>query len=354
MRRWILAAALALTLAPAGTARAGTGAIPWVTAAMASASGGPTRPPATWPGWGLTPRARGPTRSPTPRPRRSTSRPSRSGTRPIAPASGPSARTRDAEHARRIADYTAQTRQDRLEDGSTLNFYLDRILDADALASKSAALKRPVAAEAIRDIPFESESEAISLSLDQLTGLDAWPNSLKGEGMAPQRTAVRQAVEAALDEDTKGEVSQETRNKLNQAIDTLRRKFEATTPQLSPEYLDGNRFLKTLSGLSRLLDNQQFRKVLAQLENYKGGTIGELIVFMHSFNLRFGPARSDRQRMIYAELGQTMSQALDQVGGGKGQVAVDKSGKDFLGVADQAFQGMSWKQMDDQAKPNNK
>lgn len=265
---------------------------------------------------------------------------------------------REEEEAKRMAQYSADTRRQRIEDGSTLNYFLDRILDADALATKSAALKLPLSASAVRDIPFESESEAISLSLNQLTAFDSWPQALRGERLATQRAAVRDAVEAALAEDVKGEVSTATQDKLSQSIDALHKRFAETTPELSPDFTAGDQFLKTLAGLSRLVHSDQFRKVLAQLESFEGGSLGDLIVFMHSFNLRFGPASTGRQRSLYNQLGGSMEKALDQIGAAKQQVAaglaVDASGKEFVGAAHQAFQGMNWKQFSDQTKPEKK
>lgn len=265
---------------------------------------------------------------------------------------------RAEDEAQRIAQYSVETKQLRIENGSTLNYLLDRILAADSLATQAGALKLPLAARTVRDIPFESESEAISLSLNQLTAFESWPPVLRGDRLAPQRRAVRDAVEAALGEDVKGEVSVASQDRLNKAIDALRRRFVDTSPELSPDFRAGDQFLKTLAGLSRLIHNEQFREVIARLENYDGGAIGDLIVFMYAFNLRFGPATTTRQRAIYNQLGTALTQALDQIRAAKQEVAagiaVDTTGKDFAVAAQQAFQSMSWREFDDQAKPDNK
>jgi hypothetical protein len=41
---------------------------------------------------------------------------------------------------------------------------------------------------------------------------------------------------------------------------------------------------------------------LAELEDYQGTTLGDLLSFMQAFNLRFGEAKSYRQRLIYQHI----------------------------------------------------
>ena len=58
----------------------------------------------------------------------------------------------------------------RLVSGATLNALLDQIYDVDPGVSKVAGSKAPISPEAIREIPFEWNSEAITACIDQLTG----------------------------------------------------------------------------------------------------------------------------------------------------------------------------------------
>jgi hypothetical protein len=43
-------------------------------------------------------------------------------------------------------------------------------------------------------------------------------------------------------------------------------------------------------------------KVLSELEDYQGTTLGDLLNFMQAFNLRFGAANSYKQKLIYQKL----------------------------------------------------
>ena len=57
-----------------------------------------------------------------------------------------------------------------LRDGTTLNNLLLQIFDADPAVVKSGRAKAPISPSAIREIPFEWDSEAITACIDQMTG----------------------------------------------------------------------------------------------------------------------------------------------------------------------------------------
>ncbi len=62
-----------------------------------------------------------------------------------------------------------------LRDGTTLNTLLTEIFDGDPGVVKSGRAKAPLSPSAIREIPFEWDSEAITVCIDQMTGTDALP-----------------------------------------------------------------------------------------------------------------------------------------------------------------------------------
>ena len=57
-----------------------------------------------------------------------------------------------------------------------------------------------------------------------------------------------------------------------------------------------------MDGLTKMLYSPTMDKVLAELEDYQGTTLGDLLGFMHAFNLRFGEAQSYHQRLIYQKI----------------------------------------------------
>jgi len=213
--------------------------------------------------------------------------------------------------AQALTDKEQKAIQDRLRnhpetrditDGDALNVLLDTLLNP-AVADRSLQyIKTPLRPEVIADIPFEVATEGLTVCLDSMTMEGQWPIALRDEAFRPQREALRQAVQDALKQDEQGNLEPETVNAVGTAINSFRLAFEKRVPENSPDYIPARNTLKAMAGLTRMLDSSKIEKVLAELEDYQGTTLGDLLAFMQAFNLRFGVANSYRQRMIYTKL----------------------------------------------------
>jgi hypothetical protein len=73
------------------------------------------------------------------------------------------------------------------------------------------------------------------------------------------------------------------------------------------------KFVKTFAGLVKMLDKPDTREAFDQLRMVKTTSIGNLIAFMHVFNLRFGAATTPQQRMIYNQIYPVLDQVRDRV-----------------------------------------
>ena len=138
--------------------------------------------------------------------------------------------------------------------------------------------------------------------------------------MAPkyvdERNALRAAVEPALKEDAQGTVSLETRKKIHTAVANFRDKFLKNSADFDPGYQESLDYFTTLASLNRMLNDPSLKKFLADLEQGKDRTIGELITFMNAYNLRFGKASSDRQIEIYRQLVPQLTEIRDAMNPG--------------------------------------
>ncbi|WP_422928857.1 hypothetical protein [Singulisphaera sp. PoT] len=250
------------------------------------------------------------------------------------------------EQAARDAQRDARVEQAEILNGSTLNNLLFQIYDFDPGVAKTSRVRTPIPATTIRDIPFEWDTEAISICIDQMTGKDSLPTSLTDASYNDERLALESSVDAAIKEDLKGEVSADSLKKVDAAIAALRAKFVKNTADFDPGYYDGLSYFNTLSSLSRLLRDASFKKILAQLEDSKDRTIGELIAFMQAYNLRFGPATSDRQIQIYKALAPMLAQVVRDYGANPpAPPAPDTTGAPLRSAAKDAFQKMQWEQL---------
>jgi hypothetical protein len=247
------------------------------------------------------------------------------------------------DDAKRNAEQAQRVDRADLESGATLNNLLAQIFDFDPGATKSTRAKATVGAASIREIPFEWDTEAITICIDQLTAQDSLPSALMDSNFAEERAALRGAVEAAIKEDTKSNISSGTQKRLNEAITKFRNKFTKVTPDFDPAYADSVAYFTTLASLSHLLSDPSMKRILAELENGRDRTVGDLIAFMQAYNLRFGPTTSDRQVQIYRGLVPLFARVLDDVDNNPASAAApDKTGEQLRSAAKAAFKGMNW------------
>jgi hypothetical protein len=235
----------------------------------------------------------------------------------------------------------------QLRDGITLNNLLYQILDGDPSVVRSSHARMSISPSAIREIPFEWDSEAITVCLDQMTGKDSLPPLLMQAEFTQDRDALHAAVAPALEEDAKGEVSEATRKHIDQVVSGFRARFLKNTSEFAPGYDDALSYFTTMASLSRLLADPSMKTFLGELEQNKDQTVGQLIAFMHSFNLRFGPATSARQIEVYSRLVPTLTAIRDEPAADHDQASPpDRSGEGLKSAARSAFQGMTWDQLE--------
>ncbi len=254
------------------------------------------------------------------------------------------------EDAKKEAAREVRVEERRVEDGSTLNNLLLQILDFDPTAVKSGAAKVRLAAAAIREIPFEWDTEALTLCLDQLTARGSLPDVLMDPVYTPQRDALRSAVEAALKEDRKGDVSEAARKRITRAVADFRAAYTKNGGGFDEVVSPAKDYFNTVAGIVPMLNDPGMKKILARLEDDKGATVGDLIGFMHAYNLRFGPATTDRQVQLYRDLLPVLSALRDSIGAGLTPTPPDRTGEDLKSAAKGAFKGMSWDQIEAQSK----
>ncbi len=283
-----------------------------------------------------------------------------------------------AEHMR--VDRARLAIQDRLRnhpedrditDGDALNVLADEMLNPGAGVSMGS-IRTPIKAELIQQIPFKVASEGVTICIDQMTMNEQWPLALRIDEFKPARQELRAAVLAALEEDKKGELEPKTVENVQAKIDQLRIKFNELVPATSPDYIPAHDTIKAMAGLTKMLYSPKIEEILAELEDYGGTTLGELLAFMHAYNLRFAQANSFRQKRIYTKLYPLLlEQANGRLGsGGPGgsqpvaaALSADKDAlasaenmgqKAVLGLRSAAvdfFKPMDWKHLSGASKP---
>jgi len=139
--------------------------------------------------------------------------------------------------------------------------------------------------------------------LSQLTDEKAWPGPLRDTKFDTERQAYTKAVVDALEEDKNGDLSSATIQRVRETITALYRRVGETIPATKqPDHLEAMNYLKGLAGFSKMLEKPNVEQVLAELSKIDQTTVGNLIAFMHSYNLRFGSADTPVQRNAYRQL----------------------------------------------------
>jgi hypothetical protein len=249
------------------------------------------------------------------------------------------ANQQEAERQQRVARFN-------LENGTTLNAMLLQILEFDPGVTKASKANAQVSPAMIREIPFEWDTEAITICIDQLTTRDSIPQILSDSQFLEPRNALRKAIEAAIKEDAAGSVSEKTAKAASDAVDHFHDSFTRNVQEFSPGYTEASGYFSTVAALVRLLNDPSMKKILAKLEDGKPRTIGDLIAFMNAFNLKFAPATSPRQVAIYEQLAPVMASLQASFGTVQATPAAptDKS-KDLQSAAKGAFSGLKWDQL---------
>ncbi|MDR3637774.1 MAG: hypothetical protein P4L84_28470 [Isosphaeraceae bacterium] len=188
---------------------------------------------------------------------------------------------------------------DDIVSGDALNAALDQITDPRIHASALRMAKTPISGQIVRAIPFVNASDAVTICMDQLSSKDGWPGWLRRETFAAERAAYESAVDKALKEDAEGDVSPATIAEVRAAASRVRAKLQQFPPADREQLVESQNYVKTLLGLARMLERPGVDKILAELDKIDKTTIGSLLGFMHTFNLRFGRASTPRQRAAY-------------------------------------------------------
>lgn len=202
---------------------------------------------------------------------------------------------------------------DDVANGDALNGALDQITNPRVHSSALRLATEKIPGRVVRDIPFVNASDAVTISLDKLTDEESWPAALRDPRLEPERRAFARAVDQALEEDRDGEIKPATLARVREALDRFRAKFEANRPADTVRFNEAEAHFKTLYGMTRMLERPDVEKIVAELEKTKETTLGNLLGFMHTFNLRFGRATTPAQRAAYEHLYPLLDSLRDRI-----------------------------------------
>jgi hypothetical protein len=178
----------------------------------------------------------------------------------------------------------------------------------------SHAANSPLEAKMIAEVPFENSSERVTIMLDQLRAAFKWPEVFEDERFANDKKLFDDVVTRLRKEDQEGEISEKTLREARDLVNDLENKLRVQPLKDEDDQVQAKKFVSACKLLIGLLNKPDTRAALAELKKVpKDTTLGNLLGFMHAYNLRFGPATTIKQRQLYNQLYASLDQARDQI-----------------------------------------
>ena len=199
-----------------------------------------------------------------------------------------------------------------IESGEAMNVALDDVNNPRVYVRGLDSAKAKLDGTVIRNIPFQYASAAIVTSIHDLTH-NGPPDLLKKSDFSDDRAALKEVAAKirAKTDDGKQPASADI-EKAQALIKSIRKTLETNYDRQTPGYSDSEKFLKSTYALTRMLQGPSINVILSGVEKRKDATVADLLGFMNSFNLRFGPATSVEQRDAYAQVFPLLDQARDE------------------------------------------
>jgi hypothetical protein len=234
-----------------------------------------------------------------------------------------------------------------------MNVALDEVTGPKVYARALKGAKLPMPGTVIREIPFNYAAGALTLSVDNLTK-DGPPPLLKGPEFDADRAALRAvAQKIRAQADAEQPVDPSLIDQAQAMIKAIDAKIVANPggkyKKFSPPYDAARNYLKGLYGLLSMLETPAINVLLAGVEKRPDTTMGDLLSFMQSFNLRFGPAKTPEQRAIYAQIFPALDGIRDEINASG--IAPTDPGRPSGTVPADFFSGMDYGHLDAKRTP---
>jgi hypothetical protein len=221
------------------------------------------------------------------------------------------ARTRAAYDARQKELRENPSRRD-IENGNALNVAVQDLNDPRLGPSVLRATRAHVPARLIAAVPFVYASERITLMLNDLREAVKWPEVFDDPRFADDQKTFDDLVSRLRGEANEGDISPRLLREARDFIQGVRGKVVAQPlkdPAHQQQALD---FLTACSSLLGLLEKPNIGPAILELRKIQDTMVGNLLGFMHVYNLRFGAATTPEQRQAFNELFAIMDQTRDQ------------------------------------------
>lgn len=239
--------------------------------------------------------------------------------------------------------------------GDALNVVLDDLTNPKVYVQAVQGTSDSIDSGLVKNIEFSHASTAVAISLEELSARGVPDTLATSPALEKERNALKAIVATARKESQNGApITPETLSRARVAIKALQAKVAETVQEGTPDRRECDNFLKALYGLTKMLEMPQIGQFLKGLDKYSTTTVGRLITFMHTFNLRFGVAKTPIQEAAYDQLYPRLVALRDQIYG-QGAAPPQQpfaAAKPNPSQAKQFFSGMDYSHFGPQPDPH--
>ncbi|WP_406695543.1 hypothetical protein V5E97_31465 [Singulisphaera sp. Ch08] len=268
-------------------------------------------------------------------------------------------RQKQQQNINESADATYQRLHDNpnpydVHNGDALNVVLTELANPKVFTQFVQKSTQSIDSRLVKNINFEFAPQMILISLEDL-GARGVPDVLATN---PAFEADRQAIRAIVtkgkkEAESSSQVSIETLRSFREAVKVLKGKADSAYPLGTRQRDEADNYLKALYGLSKMLEEPQVEQFLEGLNRYPTTTMGHLVTFMQSFNLRFGTAKTPQQEAAYDQIYPLLVQLRDQSQGQGTNPLTAKAPLPDPKVATSFFSGMNYSDFKAQPAPHS-
>jgi hypothetical protein len=200
-----------------------------------------------------------------------------------------------------------------IENGDALNAAVTDLSDPRLGSSALRAAKVPVPASLIAEVPFINASERVTLMMDQLRASVKWPEVFEEERFANDKKTFDALVARMRKEASEGEIPAKTLREAKGFVNALSAKLEAQPLKDPDDQKEALKFTTACTFLLGLLEKPDISPALLELRKVQDTMVGNLLGFMHVYNLRFGAATTNKEREAYHRLFGILDQTRDEI-----------------------------------------
>jgi hypothetical protein len=197
--------------------------------------------------------------------------------------------------------------------GDALNVAVEEIEDPRVYSKNLNKAKVTIGGKLVRDIPFRYAPACITTTIHDLVQGPP-PAPLLATAFDDERAAFKALAKEIRKSIDKGEAPDpDTVNKALVVVSRAVAKADQILPRNTKDRNDADKYLKSLHGLLGMLKSPALNLLLAGVENHPNATLGELLAFMSAYELRFGQAKTEPQRLAYDKLYPLLVDLRDEV-----------------------------------------